>query len=218
MKKLIAALALLTAGLTTTPAHALPLRLPIGMCGGDFGADPRPTTITGTGGPDKIEGTDETDVVEGLAGDDVIHLRRGIDWGCGNHGHDLLRGNRDEDLLYGGPGRDNLIGGPGSDILEGDRGDDVIDYLDTNQTAGARDFVWGGAGDDYIGVRVDAENGVIPQNRGWDNYNGGQGRDTISTADGNHNDVIRGGPGDDVCQADLDDLVENCERVERFGG
>jgi Ca2+-binding RTX toxin-like protein len=211
MRKLTAALALVVVGLTTSTAQALP----IGMCGGDFGPDPRPTTITGTNGDDRIEGTDETDVIEGLDGDDRIFARDGTDWLCGNRGHDHLRGHRGEDQLFGGPGDDVLYAGPGSDLIQGQQGNDVLEVIDSSVTAGSRDFVWGGAGNDIIGVPV-TPGGATTQNRGQDHFQGGLGDDVLYVADGNNRDTVFGGRGFDTCYIDPDDHWENCEVLQRF--
>src|ERR671914_1581333 len=67
----------------------------------EFGASPRPCTITGTPGADRLRGTSRDDVICAGEGDDRVEARGG------------------DDAVFGdaGDGRDRLDGGSGRDVL-----------------------------------------------------------------------------------------------------
>ena len=83
----------------------------------EFGASPRPCTITGTPGADRLRGTSRDDVICAGEGDDRVEARGGDDAVFGDAGDDRIDGGAGDDTLYGGDGRDRLDGGSGRDVL-----------------------------------------------------------------------------------------------------
>jgi hypothetical protein len=83
----------------------------------EFGASPRPCTITGTPGADRLRGTSRDDVICAGEGDDRVEARSGDDAVFGDGGEDRVDGGAGDDTLYGGDGRDRLDGGPGWDVV-----------------------------------------------------------------------------------------------------
>jgi hypothetical protein len=83
----------------------------------EFGASPRPCTITGTPGADRLRGTSRDDVICAGEGDDRVEARGGDDAVFGDAGDDRIEGGSGDDTLYGGDGRDRLDGGSGRDVL-----------------------------------------------------------------------------------------------------
>jgi hypothetical protein len=83
----------------------------------EFGASPRPCTITGTPGADRLRGTSRDDVICAGDGDDRVEARGGDDAVFGDAGDDRIEGGSGDDTLYGGNGRDRLDGGSGRDVL-----------------------------------------------------------------------------------------------------
>jgi hypothetical protein len=90
----------------------------------EFGASPRPCTITGTEGDDRLRGTNRDDVICGLGGDDELDGRGGDDALFGDAGDDRVAGGSGDDHLYGGEGGDALDGGGGRDVASGGPGAD----------------------------------------------------------------------------------------------
>ena len=82
----------------------------------EFGASPRPCTITGTPGADRLRGTARDDVICAGDGDDRVEARGGDDAVFGDAGDDRIEGGSGDDTLYGGDGRDRLDGGSGWDV------------------------------------------------------------------------------------------------------
>ena len=83
----------------------------------EFGASPRPCTITGTPGADRLRGTSRDDVICAGEGDDRVEARGGDDAVFGDAGDDRIEGGSGDDTLYGGDGRDRLDGGSGWDVV-----------------------------------------------------------------------------------------------------
>jgi hypothetical protein len=83
----------------------------------EFGASPRPCTITGTPGADRLRGTSRDDVICAGEGDDRVEARGGDDAVFGDAGDDRIEGGSGDDTLYGGDGRDRLDGGSGRDVV-----------------------------------------------------------------------------------------------------
>jgi hypothetical protein len=94
---------------------AKPLRPVIGI--EEFGALPRPCTITGSPRADRLRGTSGRDVICAGDGDDRIEARGGDDAVFGDGGDDRASGDSGDDTLYGGEGRDRLHGGSGWDVI-----------------------------------------------------------------------------------------------------
>jgi Putative glucoamylase/Protein of unknown function (DUF3131)/RTX calcium-binding nonapeptide repeat (4 copies) len=94
---------------------AKPLRPIVGM--EEFGASPRPCTITGTPRSDRLRGTSGDDVICAGEGDDRVEARGGDDAVFGDGGDDRVDGDSGDDTLYGGAGRDRLHGDSGWDVI-----------------------------------------------------------------------------------------------------
>lgn len=94
---------------------AKPLRPIIGM--EEFGASPRPCTITGSQRSDRLRGTRGDDVICAGEGNDRVEARGGDDAVFGDEGDDRIGGDSGDDTLYGGEGSDRLHGGSGWDVI-----------------------------------------------------------------------------------------------------
>lgn len=122
---------------------------------------------SGGEGNDELIGADGGDVLLGNEGHDTITGDAGIDALMGGQGDDLMDGGADDDVLLGGTGADTLMGGAGADTLAGIKlftgeasmealldatlNPDVLEVADDN----ARDFLFGGEGDDDIAAGAD---------------------------------------------------------------
>lgn len=92
--------------------------------------------------------------------------------------------------ITGTPGNDRLVGTPRADTIRGLTGNDRLDGL------GGPDFLQGGAGRDVV--------------------DGGPGGDRIAVEYDGSRDTVRCGPGADLVNADLPDVVAaDCELVGR---
>lgn len=118
-----------------------------------------------TDGDDTLHGTNEVDNLAGQLGDDTVYAGDGNDTVIGGMGNDLVFGGDGNDTIHGYYDDDTLIGGAGHDTMFGGNGDDILDGRDTDM---AKDFLNGGAGDDWI--LADAN----------DHVNSGSGSDTIA--------------------------------------
>ena len=148
-------------------------------------------TVLPTVGADGLYGFTAAETLDG--GD-------GSDWIFGNGGADTLIGGRGNDYLEG---TGTLDGGEGDDTLQvmyayttdavhlvGGEGDDNLNGGYSYATA-SRTFE-GGRGNDNLQVNGSGQNTVI--------YRAGDGKDTVSFTDTDHNDILR---FDGVQKADL---------------
>jgi Ca2+-binding RTX toxin-like protein len=157
--------------------------------------------ITGSSAPNHLRGGDFDDILVGgsptLAlppsktgtSDDVLE---------GFGGNDTLSGEGGQDLLNGGDGDDTLNGGAGPDTLQGANGNDTM----TASVGG--DTFSGGAGNDTM------EGGTS-----IDRFIGGSGADSIDARDGNAESVSCGTEVDAVDVDLRDNVVDDCENVDR---
>jgi Ca2+-binding RTX toxin-like protein len=199
-------------------------------------------TIAGEDGADDITGGTGLDSISGGAGDDRLDGSQALLVGADSA--DTLAGDEGNDTLLGGAGDDTLSGGPGMDSLSGgDGAGDVADYSgarrrvsvsldDTSNDgeAGESDNVHsdvegirGGAAEDSFsggGASNRIEGGAgedfLDGGPGVDDLRGGKARDAIRARDGGL-DVVRCGAGVDFAIADREDMVFDCERVDRGG-
>ena len=104
----------------------------------------------------------------------------------GTTGPDVLTGTGGPDVVCGLGGRDVIFGGGGGDVLRGGAG---------------RDELHGNEGDD-----------VLVAGRGEDTLRGGGGSDTLRSRDNRPFDVLDGGPGTNLCEADASDHRHGCRR------
>ena len=122
--------------------------------------------------------------------------------GGGSPGDDNVTGGGRADHIALEAGDDHANGGRGDDVISGGRGDDVLR---------------GGAGDDRLSGG--SGNDRLSDDRGSDRLTGGAGDDRINARDarGTHDrrDVVECGAGDDTALVDSDDVVRNCEHVQR---
>ncbi|MFP6669837.1 MAG: hypothetical protein VB857_00360, partial [Pirellulaceae bacterium] len=117
-------------------------------------------------------GNDNTiDASEYSDGKLTVSGGKGDDTLIGSKGNDLLFGNDGDDVVKGNGGRDVILGGNGDDSLHGNAGND---------------FIFGQNGDDHL-----------YSGSGMDQMSGGNGADTLVSIDGDANDVLRGGAGND---------------------
>ena len=172
--------------------------------------------INGTDGADRLKATPEPDSICGGAGADHLIGVGKDDKVFGQKGNDVMVRQPGNNQSYlGGPGRDTIslakmnsgqsvslrdrtAGGAAVLSVEKAIGSPFNDYL-TGLLG--RDWIFGGPGDDRIAGRG-----------GRDVANGGKGNDRFISRDGTF-DIVDGGPGSDVCQADPGDRVRSADRV-----
>lgn len=130
----------------------------------------------GLGGPVTHEGTPGDDVLTGTEGNDVMDGKGGNDTLIGRGGIDILCGQAGKDVLKGGAGTDIILGAGGNDKVIGGAG------WDFGTGGGGKDVMKGNGGTD-----------VLLGERKPDRIYGGAGP----------NDVAIGGPGADVCRAEI---------------
>lgn len=153
----------------------------------------------GNKGNDQIVGaSDSPDTLLGGQGDDTIDGGGGnaADFLNGNLGNDLIKADGNNDQAFGEGGNDTLQGYANSlqvvsHTLHGGDGNDVlIGYVlkdPFNQQFGARNSLWGDAGDDSL----------VSSSPQPDDLHGGDGNDTLSTDGANGGDTLMGDAGND---------------------
>lgn len=164
--------------------------------------------LFGESGNDSLFGDDGQDVMSGGTGDDYMDGGAGDDVMSGDGGQDRMFGGQGNDIMSGGDGRDAMSGGQGADVMDagagddtvaGDDGDDFIDGGDGDDTVdgGAgndtillgqgNDSGAGGSGNDTFLVQQAGPENTTPESGpvddGDDNYDGGEGTDTIDMSD-----------------------------------
>jgi Tol biopolymer transport system component len=134
---------------------------------------------------------------------------------CGTIGPDLIFAGAGNDRVLGGDGRNVVHGGSGNDEVQGGGGTDVV-YGDSGRdrirSSNGDDVLIGGSGPDVLW----GENGgdFLKGGPGADRLFGGYGNDLIDSRDGLREHVYCG-EGSDGVQADLRDIVSDCEKVVR---
>jgi Ca2+-binding RTX toxin-like protein len=166
--------------------------------------------IRGEDGSDSLGGGFGNDRLSGGPGDDIFVDNeaagdRGNDGMFGGAGNDIFTRDSGDDVGYGGSGADRWASGMGGGSQtfyggpDNDRADINIEARDFPENpAPYAVHVWGGLGDDRINVF-----NFIPVAT---KLFGGPGADSISDADSNGRDLLRGGPGDDALRVDFTDL------------
>ena len=154
--------------------------------------------IFGTEADDTLYGTEQYDVIYGgLGGSDTIEGGPGDDhiYGYGQYQDpvffDLIGADQKpgSDTIRGGSGNDTISGGEGPDEIHGDSGNDHL-YDGATSADGARDFIYGGDGDDVIGTVNEPQQAE---------------------------DVVSCGAGVDKAVVDTIDLVaDDCEEILRY--
>ncbi len=157
--------------------------------------------ITGSSTPNHLRGGDFDDILVG--GSPLIPLPpsktgNSDDTLEGRGGNDRLSGEGGQDLLNGGDGNDTLNGGAGPDTVQGGNGNDTMTASDGSDTFS------GGAGNDTM------EGGTS-----IDHFSGGSGADSIDARDGNAESVACGTELDSVDVDLRDNVVDDCENVDR---
>jgi Ca2+-binding RTX toxin-like protein len=175
----------------------------------------------GGDGNDRVAGSLGNDRIIGGAGDDRLLGGEGEDTVDGGAGNDTVSGGGATDNVYGRDGTDRVFGGDGRDYVDGGAGDDHLDGGlgdDTLYGLSGDDVLHGGSGDDYLeGATgrdvVDGGTGkdVLSGGRDDDVIRGGSGDDTIYTGHGR--DQVTGGSGQDTAFGQIDDVVDDTERV-----
>jgi Ca2+-binding RTX toxin-like protein len=147
--------------------------------------------IDGHSGNDKLYGEWGDDYLNGYDGNDSLYGGDGADALYGNHGNDLIDGHSGDDKLYGEWGNDYLNGYNGNDSLYGGDGADALYGNHGN------DSVNGGSGNDEL--YSEWGNDTLDGGEGDDYHDGGDGNDTFEVTDfAAENDQYNGGEGIDT--------------------
>ena len=185
---------------------------------GNTGSD----NISGLGGNDVLRGESDNDTVSGGDGNDVLSGSTGNDTLLGGNGDETMYGGSGNDRLEGGAGEDELQGGQGNDIMYGDADDDVFVEDATDYPAGTdADSFIGGDGDDAVFYwnrtkAITADNDAVVGDDGASGERdsiyqsvesiwGGYGNDRISGSDRSAEELLTGGPGNDILRAGAGD-------------
>jgi Ca2+-binding RTX toxin-like protein len=171
---------------------------------------------------DTLVASNGAEQVIGNGGDDDIELDAAFPGGQQRPGS---RRPSAGDCIDGGAGGDLMVGGAGDD----DRPCEFTAFVDPRggadgwrpATTGSRrpgqrhderhhlddDVLVGGTGNDVLrdGSPMDA-----------DRLFGGRDDDMLDARDGDSDDVIHGGPGEDDCSGDADDTFVDCERITKL--
>jgi TolB protein len=139
----------------------------------------------------------DDDLICGTVGPDLIFAGAGNDRVFGGDGHNIIHAGPDDDMVAGGGNTDYVYGEAGADKIHGNNGNDVL------IGGGGNDILWGDFGGDYL------KGGA-----GVDRFFGGYGNDLIDSRDGLTEQVYCG-EGKDRVEADLRDIVHDCEKVVR---
>ena len=200
------------------------------------------TGVVGGQGDDTLTGTGKGDYLAGAGGQDHAVGLGGPDNMNGSDGDDLLEGGDGNDRFPADPAADRIIGGEGFDRHEPTT-NDYETFFDRELKVTLDDVANDGGPGERDDVRSDVEDVTVQSNsflarstivgddsvnvlrgsfgadtldgaRGGDLLDGRFGDDTIRARDG-FVDRIQCGPGDDTAIVDADDLVDNCETVDR---
>jgi Ca2+-binding RTX toxin-like protein len=184
-----------TLGLTVGPAFAH------GVMSSVAGAKAE-CTITGTAADDTLNGTTKDDVICSKAGSDAVSALEGNDIiraGQGDDGDGSVpcpRSRPARGPCFGvmqAPVAFGLQGGDGSDVVKGQADDDSA------EGNGQNDKLYGGQGDDCLGV-----NCVFTDDE--------EGNDFLKSRDNvSGNDYVDGGSNTDTCVIDAGDENHNCD-------
>jgi Tol biopolymer transport system component len=139
----------------------------------------------------------DDDLICGTVGPDVIFAGGGSDRVFGGDGRNVIHAGPGDDQVQGGGGTDVVYGDSGRDRIHGSYRDDVL------IGGGGPDLLWGDDGGDFL-----------RGGPGADRFFGGPGNDVIDSRDGITEHVYCG-DGTDRVEADLRDIVQNCEKVVR---
>jgi Ca2+-binding RTX toxin-like protein len=167
--------------------------------------------------PSRADGGSGRDIFYGGSGRDTFYGDGGTDHLWGRGGDDYLNGDdyygTGNDWLHGGAGNDTLKGGRGGDHLYGEAGDDFLaDWVgahdfdgeggnDTMSGGDGHDRLQGGTGQDYLSGG--AGNDQLYGGPGLDHLDGGAGNDRLAGWQDGYADVLNGGSGADLFQAEL---------------
>ena len=192
---------------------------------GNFDATKFDVIQTGEG--TKIVSKGSYQFIQGTPGDDVLIGGTGPNEMIGGAGNDTILGGPGNDTIWAGAGDDkitvnagnNLIGGgPGADTIKGGAGNDTIwagADNDVIESGGGNNIIGLGAGDDKLTVNGNGNNIIYGGQANADGSLGsntitiagtgnntvfnGIGNDKVILASGaNGNNLLWGGPGDDI--------------------
>lgn len=156
------------------PVNQEPSIIDRGTGAGDF--------MYGGPGNDELTSLAEHDYLAGYEGNDILRAGSGRDTiiggdgddylGGGQNGDDLIGGNGN-DIVHGGNGRDSLTGGLGADDLYGgfghntfaDERDNSVDWLHFKSDQFAENWLYGRAGMNPNGQKVDIIKGLDQADR-----------------------------------------------------
>jgi len=162
--------------------------------------------LDGGDGDDLLEGGAGDDTLQGGAGNDNLRGDEGNDLLLGGDGDDVLQGGEGDDLLLGGDGNDYLVGGRGVDVLYGGAGNDTLAYsaddfwnaaggsdgnpfVDRGDMAPIQTYNFNDSIEEYystffsLAADFDFAN-LADINITFDQYNGGEGYDTVVGTNG----------------------------------
>lgn len=161
-------------------------------------------TLNGGQGFDLLVGGSHDDLIFGGRGEDTLGGGDGMDELYGDSSNDVLFGGDDADYLYGQAGHDLLVGGHGDDTLVGDDGDDTLFGGFTNfdgSVAGQTDHT---AETFYaLGQLTEldpnlANNGTPEEILASPIFANFDTTDVLNAGTETGQDVLEGGPGDDL--------------------
>lgn len=111
-----------------------------------------------------LKGTIGHDIIAGFAGDDDLRGTQGKDTILGHSGEDTIRGGNGRDELYGGSGADDIYGGFGHNTFAEER-DESVDWLYFKSDQFAENWLYGRAGMNPNGQKVDVLKGLDPYDK-----------------------------------------------------
>lgn len=221
------------AALLTGVGAQLDLRT-VGAVASDVGCNARPTNdgrdrVSAGAGNDTIATGTEDDLVIGGDGDDTIRPGAGRDLTTAGPGDDLVIDDAGVDRVAGCAGDDTITGGRDNDLLSGGKplpgffpgSGTVVFGADARtcaaDTAGAKNSVDGGSGDDEVDGDVLSRDTLLGGS-GVDSLNGQGAADVLKGGTGN--DTLRGGPGTDVLKGEVgrDLLIANDSTKDTVDG
>jgi len=150
-------------------------------------------------------GTTSADVINGMPNSTTsIYAKSGLDEVTGGTEPDYVTGQLGNDEISGGAGADWLFGFDGADTIAGNDGWERVTYFGVLVSGlngeDGWDELYGNPGNDWL---VGGE--------GQDDLFGGSGDDFLDgTGDGGDKDILNGGPGNDDCDAGVNDVTVDC--------
>jgi len=111
-----------------------------------------------------IQGTNNDDHIIGTVEDDLIIGKRGSDLLTGGSGNDTVKGGNGRDVIGGSLGSDYIYGGFGQNTFLDER-DGSVDHLYFKSDQFAENWIYGKAGNNPSGTKLDLINGLDQSDR-----------------------------------------------------